>query len=77
MRIEDMEDYIEPIDTSKMFNATPNELRRAIINLQVKVNEVIEAHNTSLFPEFLEEDDDEEEKVVVSPSDVIKPKKVK
>lgn len=78
MRIEDMEEYIEPIDTARMFNATSNELRREIINLQVKVNELIEAHNTSLFPESQEDDeDDDEERTVISPSDVIKPKKIK
>lgn len=70
----DDELMIEPINTSKKIPLKMEELRREIVNLQTKVNEIIDVLNEQFAPDddYVDDDDedDEDEKIVVSPSDL-------
>lgn len=73
-----MEDelLIENIDTTRQIPLKLDALRSAIVDLQVKVNEIIDVINEEFAPDDAFDDDDEEEeddgeeKVLIQPSDL-------
>lgn len=60
INIEDYED-IEPIDTTETFARTPSVLYQKIVELQLKVNELIEIVNVLTLPDDPDVEDDEDE----------------
>lgn len=63
-------ELIEKIDTSKPLRHNTRDIVAAIIEIQVKLNEIIDAVNLSLTPEEPFDDDEDEEPTIVSPSNL-------
>lgn len=63
-------ELIEKIDTSKPIRPNTRDIVTAIIEIQVKLNEIIDVVNLSLTPEEPFDDDEDEEPTVVSPSNL-------
>ena len=61
---------IERIDTSKPIRHNTRDIVAAIIEIQVKLNEIIDVVNLSLTPEEPFDDDEDEEPTIVSPSNL-------
>ena len=61
-------ELIERIDTSKPIRHNTRDIVAAIIEIQVKLNEIIDVVNLSLTPEEPFDDDEDEEPTIVSPS---------
>lgn len=80
----DEKTIVEKIDTSKPIHLRLDSLRSSIINLQVKVNELVDIINEQLIPDddfnYDEEDDENEKDIVIEPNDLKiskrKPKKM-
>ena len=63
-------ELIEKIDTSKPIRHNTRDIAAAIIEIQVKLNEIIDVVNLSLTPEEPFDDDEDEEPTIVSPSNL-------
>ena len=63
-------ELIERIDTSKPIRHNTRDIVAAIIEIQVKLNEIIDVVNLSLIPEEPFDDDEDEEPPIVSPSNL-------
>jgi len=63
-------ELIEKIDTSKPIRHNTRDIVAAIIEIQVKLNEIIDVVNLSLAPEEPFDDDEDEEPTIVSPSNL-------
>lgn len=63
-------ELIERIDTSKPIRHNTRDIVAAIIEIQVKLNEIIDVVNLSLAPEEPFDDDEDEEPTIVSPSNL-------
>ena len=63
-------ELIERIDTSKPIRHNTRDIVAAIIEIQVKLNEIIDVVNLSLIPEEPFDDDEDEEPTIVSPSNL-------
>lgn len=63
-------ELIERIDTSKPIRHNTRDIVAAIIEIQVKLNEIIDVVNLSLTPEEPFDDDEDEEPTIVSPSNL-------
>ena len=63
-------ELIEKIDTSKPISHNTRDIVAAIIEIQVKLNEIIDVVNLSLTPEEPFDDDEDEEPTIVSPSNL-------
>lgn len=63
-------ELIEKIDTSKPIRHNTRDIVAAIIEIQVKLNEIIDVVNLSLTPEEPFDDDEDEEPTIVSPSNL-------
>ena len=63
-------EFIERIDTSKPIRHNTMSIVAAIIEIQVKLNEIIDVVNLSLTPEEPFDDDEDEEPTIVSPSNL-------
>ena len=63
-------ELIERIDTSKPIRNNTRDIVAAIIEIQVKLNEIIDVVNLSLTPEEPFDDDEDEEPTIVSPSNL-------
>ena len=63
-------ELIERIDTSKPIRHNTRDIVAAIIEIQVKLNEIIDVVNLSLTPEEPYDDDEDEEPTIVSPSNL-------
>lgn len=63
-------EFIERIDTSKPIRHNTRDIVAAIIEIQVKLNEIIDVVNLSLTPEEPFDDDEDEEPTIVSPSNL-------
>lgn len=63
-------ELIEKIDTSKIIRPNTKDIVAELINLQVKVNEVIDYINMYIMPDEPFDDDDEDGPTVVSPSNI-------
>ena len=63
-------ELIEKIDTSKPIRHNTRDIVAAIIEIQVKLNEIIDVVNLSLIPEEPFDDDEDEEPTIVSPSNL-------
>lgn len=63
-------ELIEKIDTSKPLRHNTRDIVAAIIEIQVKLNEIIDVVNLSLTPEEPFDDDEDEEPTIVSPSNL-------
>ena len=59
-------ELIERIDTSKPIRHNTRDIAAAIIEIQVKLNEIIDVVNLSLIPEEPFDDDEDEEPTIVS-----------
>lgn len=78
MNFDDNEMMIEKINTAKKIKATPREMLVAILELQEKINEVIEVVNILTLPDdpdALEDDDEDDSGVVVVGKPVTKSRK--
>lgn len=67
---ENNDELIEKIDTSKPIKPNTRDIVTAIIEIQVKINEIIDVVNLSLMPEEPFDDDEDEEPTVVSSSNL-------
>lgn len=74
---------VEKIDTSKPIHLRLDSLRSSIIDLQVKVNELVDIINEQLIPDDdfnYDEEEDDEKDIVIEPNDLKlskrKPKKI-
>ena len=63
-------ELIERIDTSKPIRHNTRDIVAAIIEIQVKLNEIIDVVNLSLIPEEPFDDDEDEAPTIVSPSNL-------
>ena len=63
-------ELIEKIDTSKPIRHNTRDIVAAIIEIQVKLNEIIDVVNLSLTPEEPFDDDEDEDPTIVSPSNL-------
>ena len=63
-------ELLERIDTSKPIRHNTRDIVAAIIEIQVKLNEIIDVVNLSLTPEEPFDDDEDEEPTIVSPSNL-------
>ena len=63
-------ELIERIDTSKPIRHNTRDIVAAIIEIQFKLNEIIDVVNLSLTPEEPFDDDEDEEPTIVSPSNL-------
>ena len=63
-------ELIERIDTSKPIRHNTRDIVAAIIEIQVKLNEIIDVVNLSLTPEEPFDDDEDEEPTIVSSSNL-------
>ena len=63
-------ELIEKIDTSKPIRHNTRDIVAAIIEIQVKLNEIIDVVNLSLTPEEPFDDDEDEEPTIVSSSNL-------
>ena len=63
-------ELIEKIDTSKPIRHNTRDIVAAIIEIQVKLNEIIDVVNLSLTPEEPFDDDEDEEPTIISPSNL-------
>ena len=63
-------ELIEKIDTSKPIRHNTRDIVAAIIEIQVKLNEIIDVVNLSLTPEEPFDDDEDEGPTIVSPSNL-------
>lgn len=73
MDFDETEGMISKIDTSKPLRKSTIDLYSAVVELQTKVNEIIDALNVYMLPDDEDadsDDDDDEEPTVVSPSQV-------
>lgn len=78
MNFDDNEMMIEKINTAKKIKATPREMLTAILELQEKINEVIEVVNILTLPDdpdALEDDDEDDNGVVIVGKPVTKSRK--
>lgn len=68
----DIDDFkIEPIDTTKPISLAPREMVKTIIELQEKVNELVEIINILTMPndeEVLDDEEAEENEVISKPN---------
>lgn len=68
--MDERSDLIEKIDTSKIIRPNTKDIVAALIELQVKMNEIIDVVNIYLMPDEPLDDDEEDEPTVVSPSNI-------
>lgn len=68
--MDEKNELIEKIDTSKLIRPNTRDLVAALVELQVKMNEIIEVVNLTLMPDDSFDDEDDEEPTVISPSNL-------
>jgi hypothetical protein len=62
--------YIDKIDTTKILRKNVMDLQEAVVELQVKMNEIIDSINTMMMPDDDFDEEEEDEQVVVKPSQI-------